>query len=141
MAQAIAKGAKSQADRVQVKRVENVTNQDLLAANGIIVGSPVYFGQMTAKVKHMFDDSVAVHKQLEGKVGAAFTSSGGTASGAETTLLGIVQAMLVHGMIVQGNAEDKHYGVAVQGSPKAEDLQACEALGSKVAKLVSKLTA
>jgi hypothetical protein len=49
--------------------------------------------------------------------------------------------MLVHGMIVQGNAEDKHYGVAVEGAPKQEDLAACEELGAKVATLVNKLTA
>jgi len=27
--------------------------------------------------------------------------------------MSIVEAMLIHGMIVQGRADDKHYGVAV----------------------------
>ena len=31
-------------------------------------------------------------------------------------MLSIVQAMLIHGMIVQGRADDKHYGVAVTGT-------------------------
>ena len=69
----------------------------------------------------------------------AFTSSGGTGSGAETTLLSIVQAMLIHGMIVQGRADDKHYGVAVTGAPKKRDLAECEKLGKRVAALVLKL--
>ena len=44
-------------------------------------------------------------------------------------------------MIVQGNAEDKHYGVAVKGAPKASDLKACKELGARVAVLIQKLEA
>ena len=44
------------------------------------------FRQMSAKLKTLIDQSEQIHKQLGGKVGGAFTSSGGTASGAETTL-------------------------------------------------------
>ncbi len=140
MALAVAKGAEQAGDlEVTVKRAEETKNSDLLAADGIIMGSPTYFGQMSAKLKAVIDESVKVHKELIGKVGGAFTSSGGTASGAETTLLSIVQAMLIHGMIVQGRADDKHYGVAVAGAPKKRDLAECEKLGKRVAALVLKL--
>jgi NAD(P)H dehydrogenase (quinone) len=140
MALAVAKGAEQAGDlEVTVKRAEETKNSDLLAADGIIMGSPTYFGQMSAKLKAVIDESVKVHEQLTGKVGGAFTSSGGTASGAETTLLSIVQAMLIHGMIVQGRADDKHYGVAVAGAPKKRDLAECEKLGKRVAALVLKL--
>src|SRR5208283_4154793 len=140
MALAVAKGAeKAGKVEVNVKRAEQTTNSDLLAADGIIMGSPTYFGQMSAKLKKLVDDSVQIHKQMTGKVGGAFTSSGGTASGAETTMLSIVQAMLIHGMIVQGRADDKHYGVAVTGTPKKKDLEECEKLGKRVAALVLKL--
>jgi NAD(P)H dehydrogenase (quinone) len=141
MAKAVAKGAENVDAKVTLKRAENVKDQDLLDADGIIMGSPTYFGQMSAKLKHIIDDSISVHTRLNGKVGAAFTSSGGTATGAETTLLSILQAMLVHGMIVQGNAEDKHYGPTAQGTPTKEDLAACEELGEKVAVLIQKLKA
>jgi NAD(P)H dehydrogenase (quinone) len=139
MAKAVAQGAKQEGITVQVQRAEVTTNQDLLDADGIIMGSPVYFGQMSAPLQHIIDDSGQGHTQLTGKVGAAFTSSGGIASGAETTLLSILEAMLVHGMIVQGKAKGQHYGVAVQGEPKAADLAACEELGASVATLVQKL--
>jgi NAD(P)H dehydrogenase (quinone) len=140
MALAVAKGAEQAGDlEVTVKRAEETKNSDLLVADGIIMGSPTYFGQMSAKLKALIDESVKVHKELTGKVGGAFTSSGGTASGAETTLLSIVQAMLIHGMIVQGRADDKHYGVAVAGAPKKRDLAECEKLGKRVAALVLKL--
>jgi len=140
MALAVAKGAEQAGDlEVTVKKAEETKNSDLLAADGIIMGSPTYFGQMSAKLKTVIDESVKVHKELTGKVGGAFTSSGGTASGAETTLLSIVQAMLIHGMIIQGRADDKHYGVAVTGAPKKRDLAECEKLGKRVAALVLKL--
>jgi NAD(P)H dehydrogenase (quinone) len=140
MAFAVAKGAEKADDlEVTVKRAEQTTNSDLLAADGIIMGSPTYFGQMSAKLKALIDESVQVHTQLTGKVGGAFTSSGGTASGGETTLLSILQAMLIHGMIVQGRADDKHYGVAVMGAPKKKDLAECETLGRNIALLVKRL--
>ena len=140
MALAVAKGAEMAGDvEVTVKKADKTKNSDLLAADGIIMGSPTYFGQMSATLKAVIDESVKVHKDLTGKVGGAFTSSGGTASGGETTLLSIVQAMLIHGMIIQGRADDKHYGVAVTGAPKKKDLAECETLGKSVAALVLKL--
>ena len=78
-------------------------------------------------------------RNSQGKVGAAFTNSGGVASGGETTLISILQAMLIHGMVVQGRVDDKHYGVAVTGSPKKRDFEHCEELGIRVATLVKKL--
>ena len=122
-----------------MKRAEDVQLQDFTDSDGIITGSPTYFGQLSGKLKHIIDDSIQLHTRLTGKVGAAFTSSGGTASGAETTILSILQAMLIHGMIIQGNAEDQHYGVAAQGKPKPSDLKACEELGARVTLLVNQL--
>ncbi len=141
MAHRVAKGAEEAGAKVMLKRAETVVNQDFLDADGIILGSPTYFGQMSSKLKHIIDDSIEVHTQLTGKVGGAFTSCGGIASGAETTLLSIVQALLIHGMIVQGNAEMQHYGVTAQGVPKPSDLKACEELGARVAMLIEKLKA
>ena len=140
MALAVAKGAKMAGDlEVTVKKAEETKNSDLLAADGIIMGSPTYFGQMSAKLKAVIDESEKVYKDLTGKVGGAFTNSGGTASGGETTLLSIVQAMLIHGMIVQGRADNMCYGVAVTDAPNKEDLAECETLGRNVASLVKKL--
>lgn len=140
MALAVAEGAR-QVDgaEVVVKRVDQTSLDDLMTADGIIMGSPTYFGQMSAKLKALIDESVKIHGKLEDKVGAAFTSSGGTATGAETTLLSILGAMLIHGMIVQGRADDKHYGAAAVGKPDKEALEYCRELGKRTASLVAKL--
>ena len=140
MALAVAEGVReTKGARVKVKKVDSAKLEDLLEADGIVVGSPTYYGQMSGKVKTLIDESVKIHKKLAGKVGAAFTSSGGTASGAETTLLSIVQAMLVHGMIVEGRADDKHYGAAAVNAPDKKEVESCRALGRKVASLAAKL--
>ena len=140
MAFAVAEGAKQVSGvDVVVKKVDETDIEDLLSADGIIMGSPTYYGQISAKLKALIDKSVKIHGELEGKVGAAFTNSGGTASGAETTLLSILEAMLVHGMIIQGNPHSKHYGAAVVGSPNDKELKFCRELGERTARLVMKL--
>jgi NAD(P)H dehydrogenase (quinone) len=142
MAFAVAEGAKKVSGvEAFVKKVDQTSLEDLLAADGIIMGSPTYYGQMSAKIKALIDESVKIHGKLEGKVGAAFTSSGGTATGAETTLLSILSAMLIHGMIVQGRADDKHYGAAAVETPDKEELEHCRELGKRTATLVKKLKA
>jgi hypothetical protein len=44
-------------------------------------------------------------------------------------------------MIVQGRANDKHYGAAAVGSPSEKELESCKELGKRVASLVIKLKA
>ena len=51
MAQGVAEGVKVVSDTtVVLKRVGDVTGNDLLSSDAIIVGSPVYFGNMSGEV-------------------------------------------------------------------------------------------
>jgi len=140
MAFMIAEGIK-EAGNIEcvVKRVENATLEDLIQAHGIIVGSPTYYGCMSGKLKEFFDKSVEIHGKLDGKIGAAFTSSGGTASGAETTVISILEGMLIHGMIIQGDPNGKHYGMATVEAPGAEDKKLCRRFGRRTAELIRKI--
>jgi NAD(P)H dehydrogenase (quinone) len=122
-----------------LKKVDDATLSDLSDADGIIIGSPTYYGSMSGKVKQLLDESVKLHGSLEGKVGAAFTSSGGTATGAETTILSILEALLIHGMIIQGTPHDQHYGLAVVGAPDGKEKDLCRKFGARIAKLVAKI--
>ena len=142
MALAVAEGVRSvKGTDVQVKRASAVKLEELLDSDAIIVGSPAYYGQMSASVKALFDKSFKIHGKLEGKVGAAFTSAGGTATGAETTLLSILEAMLVHGMIIRGRSADKHYGAAALEAPDREAKTLCRELGKRTAELARRLKA
>jgi NAD(P)H dehydrogenase (quinone) len=140
MAFMIAEGVR-EADGVEcvAKRVEDATLEDLIQTHGIIVGSPTYYGCMSGKLKEFFDKSVNIHGKLDGKIGAAFTSSGGTASGAETTVISILEAMLIHGMIIQGDPGGKHYGMAAVEAPGGKDETLCRRFGRRTAELMKKI--
>ena len=140
MAEAVLEGASSvETAECLLKPVDQVTNDDWLAADAIIVGSPTYFGQMASRIKRMFDITEQVYGQLEGKVGAAFTTAGGAGCGHELTNMSIITAMLVSGMIVPGTTKGPHFGPFAVGDPQEIDLQAARALGVRVAELAQAL--
>jgi len=139
MAKAVAEGVKSTGAKVIRKRVERTTLQDLLKADGIILGSPTYYGTMAAQMKALIDRSVKYHGKLEGKVGAAFASGGGLGGGVETTVLDLTKSLLIHGMVVQGDPWGSHYGTVSIGRPNASARRECKKLGEKVARLVTRL--
>lgn len=140
MAEAAAEGVRSvEGVECVLKTVPQTTNDDWLAADGIIVGSPTYFGQMASRVKQMFDVTAKIYGQLEGKVGAAFTTSGGAGCGHETTNVSIITAMLVAGMVVQGTTQGPHFGPFAVGAPGAAALQQAHEMGVRVAALAKRL--
>ncbi len=124
-----------------VKSTADVTKDDFVAADGVIAGSPVYFGTMAAELKAVFDQFVGVRKKMGDKIGAAFATSGDPSGGKETTLMSIIQALLIYGMIVAGDPLDAtgHYGVSCVGSPDRDALMNAALLGKRVASLVKKL--
>jgi NAD(P)H dehydrogenase (quinone) len=142
LAEAIAKGVK-ESGGVQciVKTAAAVTNDDLVASDAIIAGSPVYYGAMAADLKSVFDQSVIVRNEMEDKIGAAFATSGDASGGKETTLLSIIQAMLISGMIIVGDPLEAtgHYGTSCVGAPDAKASENGRKLGKRVADLVKKL--
>ncbi len=139
MAKFIEAGVKSEGVKTVRKRVNRTTLKDLLIADGIILGSPTYYGTMAAEMKALVDKSVQHHGKLEGKVGAAFSSCGGLGGGVETTVLDMVKALLIHGMVIQGDPWGSHYGTVSIGKPNAAVKKECKKLGEKVARLVKRL--
>ncbi len=107
--------------------------------DGVILGSPVYYGLPTARMKQYIDESVKYHGKLDGKVGGAFASAGGSHTGAETTIIALIEALFIHGMVVQGTSGSNHYGAASVGAPDEKDKENCRKLGARVARLVKKL--
>ncbi|MCX7940914.1 MAG: flavodoxin domain-containing protein [Endomicrobia bacterium] len=139
MAEVIAEGVKEEKVDVVVKNVEEIQAKEFLEYDGIIIGSPTYYGLPAYQIKKLLDDSVAFHGSLEGKVGGAFSSSANIGGGNETTIMSIIQAMLIHGMIVKGTSQGDHYGPVSIGRPDARVERQCRAYGKMIAKLVKKL--
>lgn len=140
MAESVTEGIKKEGVEATLKDVKDTDVDELLKFDAIVIGSPTYYGTMSAEIKKLLDDSVKFHGKLEGKVGAAFSSSANIAGGNETTVLDILKAMLIHGMIIQGDPQGDHYGPAAIGSPDARATKECVRLGSRVANLAKKIS-
>ena len=139
MAELIADGARDVGGEVTVKSVQDARLDELLAADAIVLGSPTYYGHSSGVMRSFIDSSVKLHGKLQGKVGAAFASSHNIGGGNETTVLDLVHALLIHGMIVQGNASGDHYGPVSIGQPDARVTDQCRELGKNVAALAKRL--
>ena len=140
MAETIAT-AMNEADlQTECKSVSDVEAQDLLNYDAIVVGSPTYYGHMAGPIKQLFDDSVVFHGKLDCKVGAAFSSSGNIAGGNETTIMGIIEVMLIAGCIVQGDPQGDHYGPVSIGKPDERVKRQCVRRGRRITELTKKLS-
>ncbi len=126
-----------------MKPTSEVVQEDFLLSDAIIAGSPVYFGTMAADMKAVFDKFVGIRKKMGDKIGAAFSTSGDPTGGKETTMLSIIQALMIYGMIIVGDPLDAtgHYGVACTGTPDEKTIANAQKLGKRVATLVKKLRA
>ena len=124
-----------------LKTISEVTKEDFINSDGIIAGSPVYFGGMAAEMKAVFDKYIGIRKNMEDKIGAAFATSGDPSGGKETTMMSIIHAFLIYGMIIVGDPLDAtgHYGVSCVGAPDNHAADNAAKLGKRVALLVKKL--
>lgn len=114
---------------------------DLLSrADGILMGSPVYFASVSGQLKAFWDKTrlLRTQKRLLNVVGGALSVGASRFGGQEATLRTIHDIFLVHGMIIVGDgyAEDDcgHLGAAAQ-RPAEEDQDAirrCRILGKRV---------
>ncbi|MCU0915327.1 MAG: flavodoxin family protein [Planctomycetes bacterium] len=141
MGEIIAKAMNASGLSTECKSVDRVRPDDLTGYDAIVIGAPCYYGQMAAPVKHLIDELVSRHGQLNGKIGAAFSSSANIGGGSETTVLGIIEAMLIAGMVVQGDPQGAHYGPLSIGKPDDKVRQQCERRGQRVAALTQRLFA
>jgi len=144
MARAVAEGAKAvPGARVALKRVGEVTGNDLFSSDALIVGSPVYWSNMSGEVKTFFDNwqlkfGVFPEFKMRNKVGAAFATGGQAAGGKEVTMLTILAAMLGNQMIVVSGGGALGASATTEGdSPGIDEkeLAAARDLGRRVAEV------
>jgi len=138
----VAKGVEKVEDvKVVIKTTEEVQKDDFIEADGVIVGSPVYFGTMAAEVKKVLDDFIGTRRKMEDKIGAAFATSAHHTGGKETTILSILEGLLIYGMIIVGDplSSGGHYGAAFAGEMTKKSQKEAHDLGARVARLVKKL--
>jgi NAD(P)H dehydrogenase (quinone) len=182
LAEAIAEGARAAGGQVDIRRVAETVPEDVARASyykmdqpapvatvaelegydAIIVGTGTRFGRMSSQMAAFLDQAGGLWARgaLNGKVGAAFTSSATQHGGQETTLFSIITNLLHFGMTIVGldygfagqmrNDEvvgGAPYGVTTiangDGSrqPSETELESGRYLGRRVAETAQKLFA
>ena len=150
MAEAVAGGARSlPGAEVLLKRVGQVTADDLFSADAVVVGSPVYWSNMSGEVKTFFDNwqfkfGVFPEFKMKNKVGAAFATGGQISSGKEITMLTILAAMLGNQMIVVSGGGAFGASATTEGDSSGIDkkeLADAKALGRRVADIAKRISA
>lgn len=145
------------ADTIPKKGAPYATLDDLKHCDGLALGSPTHFGNMSAALKYFIDNSSEVWFSggLNGKPAAVFTSTGSMHGGQESTLLSMMIPLLHHGMILLGvpSSEIALRETSTGGTPygashlsnghpdlSKHEKEICQALGARLAKTALKLT-
>ncbi|MEH3146193.1 MAG: NAD(P)H:quinone oxidoreductase [Methylobacterium frigidaeris] len=180
MAGAIAEGARAAGAEVAVKRVPETVPEEVARAShykldqpapvatveelpdydAIVIGTGTRYGRMSSQMAAFLDRTGGLWAKgaLNGKVGAAFTSTASQHGGQETTLFSIITNLLHFGMVVVGLpysfqgqlGVDEVAGGAPYGAttiaggdgarqPSATDLDGARYLGRHVAGITAKV--
>ncbi len=149
MARAVAEGVDASGLAVpSLKTIDDATRDDLISADGLILGSPNWSG-ITGSFKQWLDDQGDLWEELAlaGRPGAAFTTGTGRHSGLEATLRQLIHWMLAGGMVVVGlpwsermRVAGSYYGATAAGAVTEDDLAQARDLGARTAEFTARLS-
>lgn len=136
------------------------TVEELRTCDGLVLGSPTRFGNMTASLKHFVDQtsSIWLSGSLVGKPAGVFTSTGSLHGGQESTLLSMMLPLLHHGMVIVGvpYSQPELMATTTGGTPygpshvagpasdrplSGDEKGLCQALGQRIAAIAARLRA
>jgi NAD(P)H dehydrogenase (quinone) len=146
MAAFVADGAREVPDvEVRVRSLDDATADDVLWCEGLALGSPTNMGLLSWKMKRFWDRTMMPHwMQVDGKIGCAFSSSGGWGGGNEMACQSLLTVLMNFGFLVfgvtdyAGKLTTSHYGAVTAREPRSEESQAaCRILGRRLAEWVA----
>ncbi|MGE5329868.1 MAG: flavodoxin family protein [Deltaproteobacteria bacterium] len=116
-------------------------------ADAVILGSPVYFGTVSAQIKAFFDKTRKIRGQKIwiNKIAAGITVGASKYGGQETTLRALQDIMLVHGMVIVGDGHHDfdagHHGVCAQKPASDDDfaLKRAKIIAEKIVYMIRKI--
>jgi NAD(P)H dehydrogenase (quinone) len=149
MAEAVAKGvAEVEGIDYVLKPIAEVTEDEILNASAIILGSPVYNANMTPRVQEFINSWPFEGRPLKDKIGAVFVTGGGFSIGEEATMFAMIRSMMIHGMIIVGGDElEAAFGASAitgEGDFAEKEVQGiflkkAEGLGRRVGEILLKM--
>ncbi|NAW68480.1 NAD(P)H:quinone oxidoreductase [Vibrio sp. V27_P1S3P104] len=128
--------------------------KELQQCDGLALGSPVWFGNMAAPLKHFWDQTTPlwINGDLIDKPACLFTSSATLHGGQETTLHSMMFPLLHHGMLIVGipYSEPKLHTTRSGGTPYGasyvssatltnDESELARKLGQRLARIASQL--
>ncbi len=121
--------------------------EKVIKADGIIIGSPVYFGGVSSQLKAFMDRTRYLRRKeaLKDKVGGAISVGGSRNGGQEYVINQIHNFYLIHGMIVVGDEKTMHFGGIGWGRKEKDaekdeiGIETAKNLGRHLASVVLKL--
>jgi len=122
--------------------------EKLMECNGMIIGSPVYFGSVTSQLKMLIDRTRPLRGsfKLKDKIGGSITVGGSRNGGQESTIAAIHDFLLIHDAIIVGDgAPLAHYGGTGVGSAVGDikndeiGIETSKNLGKRVTELAKRL--
>ena len=116
----------------------------MMESDGMIIGSPVYFGSVTSQLKILIDRSRPLRGsfRLKNKVCGAIAVGGSRNGGQESTISVIHDFLLIHDAIIVGDgAPMAHYGGTGVGNTKIDEIgiETSQNLGKRVTELAMRL--
>jgi len=86
------------------QKIPVCTLDDLREADGLLMGSPTRYGNMTAQMKALIDSTVDLWLSgaMEGKPAGVFTATASTHGGQETTCVTMMIPLIHLGMLIVG---------------------------------------
>ena len=156
MAGGVAEGIRRVEDaEAVVRKVEEVTKEELQSADGIILGCPTYFANIPGTMKTYMDDwNWKLKVDFTDKVGGAFATGGGQTGGKEHVVTSLLlflinNRMLVAGPLYQDAEGDDKWGEAGSSAMTGpldpgvgdHELDAARRLGERIARVARKLKA
>lgn len=143
IANLIAEGVKRvEGIEVKLMKLDEVDKEYIESSDGIIFGTPTYYANMSWEMKKWIDESSSYN--LEGKLGAAFSTANSIAGGSDVALLAILNHLMVKGMLVYsgGVAFGKpktHLGYVHINEIEENEDENARIFGERIAKKVSQI--
>jgi NAD(P)H dehydrogenase (quinone) len=135
-----------------LRPLDAVTDDEILHADGILLGTPVHWATVSVETRAFLDRVGALLLKegvldREGRTAGAFCSGGGAAMGKEMARLTILNAFLAMRFVAVGGVEGEGFGTLGAeattpdpGSPTtAEEKAAARASGERFARLTKRL--
>lgn len=135
---------------VTIRKTSEVTEREMISADAVLVGTPVYWGSVSAEAKAFLDRLANTLRKArpdmgEGRVAGVFCTAGAVSSGKDLARLTAIAAFLAMRFTIVGGVDSEGYGIlgphatTGSGGPNATEVAEAKAFGERFARIAGRL--